>query len=283
MATTFIGQKRGSGTFNVRSQNGLPVMDETYEYLVLSSSISDTLLTVSATTGLPVVGTSVSPSGVGICRSKTAKRDSGNQLLWIVTCTFSSQVDDRQGSFDPSTDPTAWIPICETKYERMQEVVTVDANGDPIVNSAGQVFPNGMTVTRLIPYWEFYQFEAISTTDEDIMDRNETVNDDTFKGRDAGTLLLSVNSSVVGFYYGAALRLTGYSLRWNRDGWKKKYLDVGETYLDDNGVLRPYLVDGRLVMGMLDTDGNKRDPSYGPNILEFDRYPELDFDSFLRV
>lgn len=282
MATTLHGKPRCSGSWSIRAQNGIPVLDETYEYLVYSNDINDSHVTVYATTGLPTVGVTPSPSGVGICRSKTGKRDTVNQFLWRITCTFSSQVDDRQGSFNVSQDPTEWIPVYETKYERMQEVVTVDANGDPIVNSAGQVFPGGMTVTRLIPYWEFFQFEPVTVTDEAIMDRNETVNEEEFKGRDAGSLLLSINSSVVGYYYGTPLRLTGYTIRWNRNGWKRKYLDVGEAYLDDDGVLRPYLVDGRLIMGMLDSDGGRRDPAYGPNVKEFDKYPELDF-SFLRT
>jgi hypothetical protein len=174
------------------------------------------------------------------------------------------------------------VPIYETKFERLQEVVTVDKDGDPIANSAGQPFPGGMTVTRLIPIWEFFQLEPESVTDEVIMDRNETVNSTTFKGRAAKTLLLTVNSSVVGYYYGQRRRLTQYSIRYNKDNWRHKRLDVGEAYLS-TGSLKPYLVEGRLVMGPLNGTGGQAAAGSPPAVLEFDKYAELNFASFLRI
>jgi len=281
MATTLIGQERYTDSPVVRSMSGIPVLEETYVYLVSSSTTADNHLTVLGTTGLPVVGVTASPTGVGICKTKKAKRDAKNQFLWRVTCEFSSEIDERQNNYNPATDPVTWLPIYETKFERMQEVVTQDVDGDPIANSAGQPFPSGMTITRMIPVWEFFQFEASTVTDEQIIDRNETVNNATFKGRAAKTLLLTVMSSVVGFYYGSRRRLTQYSLRYNVDNWRHKRLDVGEAYLDA-GVLTPYLVDGKLIMGGLDGSGGKVADGDPPAILEFDRYPAISF-SFLRV
>jgi hypothetical protein len=282
MATTLLGEPRATGTFNIRSAGGVPIVDEQYEYFVLSDNITDSNQTIYSTAGLPTVGVSTSPSGLGICTSKSGSRDSGNQFLWRIVCSFSTEVEERQSSYDPGTDPEVWVPIYETKFERLQEVVTVDKDGDAIANSAGQPFPGGMTVTRLIPIWEFFQLEPESVTDEQIMDRNETVNSGTFKGRAAKTLLLTVNSSVVGYYYGQRRRLTQYALRYNKDNWQHKRLDVGEAY-KDGSALKPYLVEGRLVMGPLNGSGAKTTAGDPPFILKFDRYTAVDFSSFLRI
>lgn len=280
MATTLLGLAR-KGDVNIRSKSGIPIVEETYYYKVLSDVQNEAYLNVTGTAGLPVVGVTVSPGNVGRCNSKSATNDPVNTRLWHVTCTFTSEVEDKQGNFDPASNPVTWIPIYETKFERLQEVVTVDKDGDAIANSAGQPFPSGMTVTRLIPIWEFFQFEAATVTDEQIIDRNETVNNATFKGKPEKTLLLTVNSSVIGFYYGIALRLTQYSIRYNKDNWTHKRLDVGEAYLD-GGVLKPYLIDGKLVMGPLDGSGGKANDGDPPAILEFDRYTPISF-SFLRI
>jgi hypothetical protein len=283
MATTLKGIERYTDKPRIRSAGGVAVLDETYTYLVVSNNIADTHLNVlQNTAGVPQVGITISPSGVGLCKSTSATRDPKNQLLWRVTAEFSSEVDERQSSYDPTTSPTAWIPVYETKFERLQEVVTVDQSGAPIANSAGQPFPTGMTVTRMIPIWEFFQFEAATVTDEQVLARNEVVNNATFKGRAAKTLLCTINSSVIGFYYGIRLRLTQYSLRYNVKNWTHKRLDVGEAYLDGT-TLKPYLVQNKLIMGPLDGSGDKVPDGDPPAILEFDQYASVDFASFLRI
>lgn len=281
MTTSLRGQARATGQCSIRSRNGVPVLDETYEYWVVSNNISDTHVNVYATTGLPTVGVTASPSGTGICNSKSCSRDATNQFLWKVICTFSTEVDERQSSYDPGTDPTAWVPVYETKFERLQESVNTDRNGVAIANSAGQMFPTGMTISRFIPVWTIFQFEASTVTDEQIIDRNETVNNGTFRGRAANTLLLTVDSSVIGYYYGARRRLTSYTIRYNRKNWKHKRLDVGEAYLQA-GVLKPYTIEGRLVMGNLNGSGGKAADGVAPSIREFDQYPAISF-SFLRT
>ena len=281
MTTSLRGQARATGQCSIRSRNGIPILDETYEYWVISNNINDTHVDVYATTGLPTVGVTSSPSGTGICNSKSCSRDATNQFLWKVVCTFSTEVDERQSSYNPGTDPTAWVPVYETKFERLQESVNTDRNGVAIANSAGQMFPTGMTISRFIPLWTIFQFEASTVTDEQIIDRNETVNNGTFRGRAANTLLLTVDSSVIGYYYGARRRLTSYTIRYNRKNWKHKRLDVGEAYLQ-GGVLKPYTIDGRLVMGNLNGSGGKSADGVAAAIREFDQYPAISF-SFLRT
>jgi len=236
-----------------------------------------------------VVGVTVSAFGYTICRTKDAKRRKDNPLIWDVTCEFSSDVDERQSSQNVESDPESWIPVYETKWERLQEVVTKDFAGTSIANSAGQPFETGLTIGRFIPVWEFFQFESASVTDETIIARNERVNAGVFKGRAAKTLLITVMSSVIGYYYGNRRRLTQYSIKYNSRNWKHKRLDVGTVYLSAPDVdtevgWTPIMDDnGNNVLGALDGSGNKQLTGVEPATLEFDMYETIDFGSFLRT
>jgi len=267
----------------IRSAGGVPILDETYNYLVEAESLTTSRLSILSTAGVPQVGITITSGGAAVCRTVNAVRRADQRQLWDVTATFSSEVDERQNVQSVGGDPTAWIPIYETKFERLQEISTKDEAGDAIANSAGQPFADGIVRTRFIPIWEFFQLEASSVTDEQVIDRNETVNDATFKGRLEKTLLCTVLSSVVGFYYGARRRLTRYSLRYNAAKWTQKRLDVGTVYLD-GAVHKPYLdSEGNVILGGLDGAGAKVAPGTEPDVLEFDMYPTATFASFLRV
>lgn len=302
---TLIGEKRpGGGRLNTRQ--GRPVLEERYEYLVKADYVGQTRIEILQTAGLPSLG-SAGPGGLTICKGKDAQRRESTSLYWDVSCDFSSEVDDESGENDPNVDPATWVPVYETKWEPLQEVVPKDLSGKAIVNSVGQPYETGLTITRKIPVWEFFQFETGSTSDETIIDRHECINSGTFKGREAETLLCNVLSSVVGFYYGQRRRLSQYQLKYNYKKWTHKRLDVGTTYLDENGDEKAYKVkdvNGDLVQvlgglwgpleddptkkgqpsGGFDTDGTPLADSTRENvgILEFDIYPKKSF-SFLRI
>lgn len=287
MANVIIGEKRVGGA-RIRSSGGMAILEETYEYLVRSDDKNNTRLEILITSGLPLVNITVASHGYTVCRTKDARRDENNIYLWHVICEFSSEVDERQSGQDPASDPNEWIPVYETKYERLQEIVSVDRNGDVVANSAGQHFENGLTISRFIPIWEFYQFEEATIDDEDIIERNEKVNSGTFKGRPAKSLLLNVLSSVVGFYYGERRRLTKYQIKYNEKLWTHKRKDIGTIYLD-GGVAYVYTKKIKNeneeipISGPLDGSGGKAADGAGPAILEFDLYDEINFSSFLRV
>lgn len=278
---TVLGERR-VGTINIRSSNGIPVVDETFEYLVEADDINESRVTIVTAPGLPITGITTGTAGVTICQTKNCTRDDNNALLWHVTCSFSSEVEEGQQNPDPQTDPEEWVPIYETKFERLQEIVTKDQSGTKIANSAGQPFENGLTITRFIPVWEFWQIESASISDETIIDRNEVVNSSTFLGRAAKTLLCTVQSSQIGFYYGATRRLTKYSLKYNDKTWQHRRLDVGTVYLDA-GVLKPYLDDeGNVILGGLNGSGAKVTAGQPPAERAFDMYATNAF-SFLRT
>ena len=284
MSSSLVGgYPKREGRCAIRSTNGLPVLDETYSYIVRCTNRDESYTTVLTTPGLPLIG-DPSPSGFGTLRAKNAVRRESNPIIWDVVCDYSSEVQESSTVQDPTRDPTIWVPIYETKYEKIQEVVTKDKAGTVIANSAGQPFPVGLTQTRKIPVWEFYQIEA-PVSDETIVDRSETVNSVAFKGRVAKSLLLTVLSSQVGFYYGARRRLTHYSLKYNKKLWTHKRADVGTVYLS-GGVQLPYLDGGtpaRVINGGLNGSGAKVSVGSPPAERSFDMYDELDFRAFLRI
>ncbi len=273
--------KRGT-SYAIRSQGGIPVIDETYNWIVVSTIRNATADEILATTGLPRVNISTSPNNLGVCRAVSATQWVENIYHWTVTGSFSSAVEDRQTIQDPTVNPETWVPIYETKFERLQEVVTKDKSDDPIANSAGQPFSVGLTVSRFIPVWEFFQIEA-AISDEALIARNETINETSFRGRDAETLLLTIMSSVVGYYFGQKRRLTQYALRYNKRKWTHKRLDTGTAYKVSTDLM-PYTdKHGNVINGGLDGAGGKVAVGDPPAILEFDMYDKLNFNPFLRV
>lgn len=289
MATVKDGSEKRIGDIRIRSRNGIPIVEETYGWIVIADNVYEPKESIATAAGLPFIGTT-SPSGLTVCKTLRGTRREGNSLYYDFQADYSSEItelttDDTGGGADPTdTDPTAWIPVYKTKFERLQEVVAEDASGNPVVNSAGQPYETGLTRSRFIPIWHFYQFEAATVTDETIIDRNETVNETEFKGRAISTLLLTVEDSEIGYFYGARRRLTRYALRYNKKTWKRKRLDVGTTYLD-GATLKTYVDDdGNPILGPLDGAGGKVSPiNTGPAINEFDEYALLEFKDFLRV
>lgn len=281
MANTILGEARPAQA-SIRSSGGIPVLDETYMFLVRAASKNTSRISVLLTPGLPIVGQTVSAFGFSVCKSKSAVRRENQADLWDVTCEFSSEVDERKEQARPDQNPEEWRPIYETKFERLQEIATRDENDVAIANSAGQPFENGIIRARFIPVWEFFQFEPPSITDEQVLDRNEVINSANFRGKPSKTLLCTVMSSVIGYYYGSLRRFTKYSLRYNYKNWRHKRLDVGTVYLD--GAEHPPYLDasGNVMLGGLDGSGNKVAVGDPPAILQFDMYPAVDFNSFLR-
>lgn len=282
MAHVLLGEKR-QGSSSVRSSGGIPILDDTYHFLVRAESLTASRTSILSTFGLPQVGVTITADSAAVCRSVTATRREDQRLLWDVTAVFSSEVDERQGTQSVTGNPETWIPVYETKFERMQEVVTKDAAGTAIANSAGQPFDNGMLRSRFIPVWEFFQFESPFVPDEVVIERNEVVNNAVFRGKNAETLLCTVLSSVIGYYYGSSRRLTHYAIRYNTQTWRHRRLDVGTVYLDA-GVHKPYLDDnGNVMLGGLDGSGAKVAPGTEPSVLGFAMYPSVNFSSFLRI
>lgn len=280
MSTSLRGVGR-PGACSLRTSGGIAILDETYHYIVETTSNSEPYLSVITTAGLPTVNQTITTFGV--CRSVSATRREANPKIWDVVAEFSSEVEDNQSSANPQSDPLVWVPVYETKFERIQEVFSKDVNNKVFANSTGQPFSNGLTISRFIPIWEFFQFESATVSDEQIIERNEVVNSATFKGRAAKTLLLTVVSSSIGFYYGRKMRLTKYQLRYNVKTWVKKILDTATTVKNGSN-LEPYTDRaGNVILGSLDGSGARQAVGTPPALIDFEIYEAKAFASFLRI
>lgn len=274
---TLIGEKR-LGASRTRATRGIPIVEDTFHFLVKADSINESRDSIFSTAGLPAAG--ITQRGLSVCRVISGVKWDDNPLYWDFTAEFSSEIEE--GTQKANTDPTTWIPVYETRFERLQENNTKDKNGTAIANSAGQPFETGITTSRFIPIWTFVQFESAQVDDETIVERNETTNNAEFRGRAIDTLLCIVESSTLGFYYGQRRRLTVYSLKYNVRGWKHRRLDVGTVYKSGSTLL-PYTDDSdNVILGGLNGSGGKVAAGVAPSILEFDMFESISFD-FLRT
>ena len=92
MAHTFLGEQRPAVS-SIRSNGGVPVLDETFHHLVLADSKFASRLSILATTGVPVPGVTVSAFGSAVCKSVSATRREDQVLYWDIVSEFSSEVD----------------------------------------------------------------------------------------------------------------------------------------------------------------------------------------------
>lgn len=290
-----IGEKR-EGEVSITSRGGgMVTIDETWHYIVEADSKTDERLVVSRCQGLPIVGSTTSAGGLAVCKSKVGTRRADNPLIWDFTCSFSSEVeeDSDQSQQAPGSDPTTWVPVRKTMFERREYVSFTDKDGTPVLTSAGQPYDTGIVLSRFLPVWEFTQFESATVTDEIMLSRNEVVNASTFKGKAAKTLLCIVVDSTLGFYYGQRRRLSTYRLIYDSKDWRLKRLDVGTIYKNGSGVPKNYIVQGQVIMGPL--NGTNGQPAGGfdanglpdmdgtpPGLRYFDIYATDSF-AFLRI
>lgn len=279
---TLVGEKREGGVSVRKSGRSLSI-ETTHSYRVKADSKSDSRATIMATSGLPIVGSTL--NGPAICTGKTCNRDPANPLYWDVEVTFSTDSeDDSSGASEAAgSDPSTWTPIAELAFETYTEVGLTDASGNPVVNSAGQPFETGFARPRTLVRLDFDQFEPTSVTDEDLIERNETVNNATYKGKAAKTLKLSIRSATIGTYFGYAAWRVSYSLTYKPDTWQRTRLDIGNCYLS-SGNLLPYTDnEGNRIVGPLDGSGGKQAAGTSPAVLTFDEYDAINFSSFLRL
>lgn len=285
MATRLKGEGRAGGVVVSMGKDGLKY-SETYEFLVETDSKNTGRATVLLTAGLPILYVSVSVGGPAVCDQLTADRDPINPYWWRVKANFSSDISEGgDGSKDPANagqSVTAWQSKGKIRFERYEEIMTKDVNDKEYVNSAKQPFETGLPIPRTIACIDFAQFEDGGITLETIMDRNGVINSDSFRGRDEKTFLLTVQSAERGFYYGQSAWLIYYSLKYKRDNWIKKQLNIGSMYLD-SGTLKPFESNGARFIGGLNSSGNKVSAGTAPSVEEFEQFEAIAFTGLLRV
>lgn len=285
MASEIVGEKRDASASIKRGENFQLLFSETYSYVVLADSVDTTREEILLDTpGLPIVGITTTNAGA-VCVSKSAERRQENARYWDVTCEFESQPEEQeQDEENPSDDPVTWKPKFKASFEVREKVLWTDKSDTPkkIVNSVNQRFETPLMEKKLITVISFTQFESVSLKIEDIIDRNDKVNQSSFLWKDPRTLLLNVTGAEKGYYGRYPAWRISYSLRYDPDTWDVEMLDVGTVYKDGTKYM-PWLDgDGHRIVGNLNSDGTKRALSSAPLTRTFEIYGKSDF-SFIRT
>lgn len=261
-----------------------------YKYIVLASSKTVSREEILLLTpGLPIVGLVYGVTQQK-CMSKTASRMGVNPLYWEVVADFESGAEDQKP--DPSDpdnpDPVTWIPLFQIdSFETKQRVLYEDFSTTPkkIVNFANQPFAEPLTRTVTICSFSLVQFESATQDINDIMDRNDTVNEGTFRGRDAKTCKLNVTGAELGYYgFFPAWKIT-YKVTYDPDTWETEMLQVGSVFKDtaDGNKIKPYLdqTNSHRIVGKLAANGDKLAHTADPLTTKFLTYKQISFD-FIR-
>lgn len=285
MATVLLGERKGTRRSSLTNRGAKVIYEETLTYIVESDAFDEPQLTVLSTTGLPLVmiDSITGTFGFCLCTGKSASQNKDNGKIWDVECTFTTDIEgqDTETGGDPA-DPTTWIPRYKGTFEFMPKVLYKDftePDPKPYLNSAGDRFPDPMIYRRPITVYEFWQIEDAVITDIEIGDRNDSINETTFRDFDAETLKLQVSGFERGFWYGIDAVKIDYKVSYFREGWRNSPAQVGYGYRESAGGNR--VASDTLVF--LDTDGTKLpDSTVEPLYGDFLPSPLLEFNDFLR-
>lgn len=286
---TLIGEKI-EGSISTRvGKNGILLREQTHTYTVeADNAFQHRPEIIFNTLGLPRYG-AVYTGGLTV-KSINADRTDEHELRWKVTVVGSTEVEEdqeskNQNSGNTSSDPTTWIPIASVRFEPFDEIFRKDINGKKWVNSAKKPFETGLVRQRRVAMVQFSQFEPISTTLEDIMDRCDTVNSIVYKGKAIKTLLISVENATIGTYSGVRCWRVDYTMRYKKDNWILKQLDVGYGHYVSSTYTAFIDNEGNSYLGSLNGSGAKvtNEQTDDPAIIEFEAYEAYDFNDYLKV
>lgn len=278
MPAPYIKGEATKGGTSIRKDGNNVVISDTFHYLVIADKDA-TRDEVRSTTGLPSVNFTRLANGA-ICTAKDAERDEKQPRLWRVSCTFETIPPDQEQNEESTPDPTTWIPKWGGSLQSIDFYGGLDADGNPVLNSAKRPFSDATAIKKSLISMQFSQYESASTGLGTIADRNDTVNSSSIKGFPAKTLLLNVRSFEYGTFYETPCVRIDYSLTYNKDTWIEKRLDIGYEYLVD-GVLKPAFSGGSRIEVRLNGSGGKRADGDPDVFIDVKRYREISF-SFLR-
>lgn len=200
--------------------------------------------------------------------------------LWKLTVRYSTDaIDPSKQQLDPLDRPP------DVQWGREDQTVTVwkDANGDPILNTAGDPFEKGMDTTRgirtLVIARNEEAYDAVATQIYE-----NRVNTVACFGYEPGEVL---SKSIVGasqYEMGERFFKVTYSFRIKLGGWKRVFLNQGMRFIDAG---TGDLVAATEANGspssrpvLLSILGTKLDPGDDPVYIEVEEFLGIDFNDF---
>jgi hypothetical protein len=284
MASVIVGEMR-KGQASVKKGQGVTLtFSSTWHFLVVTDDKTTSREEVLfGTPGLPFVGLMYGAIQA-ICTGIDAQRRETNPIYWDVTCTFDTGSESqKQSASDPeSVDPTTWVPVFVVdSFETRDKVLKEDFSPSPkkCVNSAGTEYSEPLVVTESLCSFSFTQFENVSLTLNDILDRNGTVNKTEFSNYAERTLKLNITKAEQGLFVNVPAWRIEYRVTYDPDKWDEIRLNVGPT--DINGEECVSLKNKFRIVGNLTSSGLQ---TYGaPSETTFRVKREIEFADFIRL
>jgi hypothetical protein len=223
-----------------------------------------------------------------ICDDVTCEREEKHALYWNVTANFKTGSEQQRQNEQQDPNPATWIPFFKIDSFTTKEKVLAKDRTTPTpkagVNSAGTPFDQPLTTTTSLCQFSFVQFDSPSLTLKDFLDRNDTVNSQSFNtGREvlaARTMLIEVQEAELGSYAGYQAWRAKYRVTYDPDTHDDKRADIG-PFFKEGGVLQRYMDDTKAfgIVGALNGSGAKAST---PAELSF-RVKKEDTLSWIRV
>jgi hypothetical protein len=200
-----------------------------------------------------------------LCRDLSVRQDGENRKVWIVTAKFSTKHKDD----DNEADPLDRRVKSRLDFAPYQKLVTVDQNGDPIVNSAGD--PYEVTVDDHRPVL-VYQRNEESINVPLVIDYQNSVNADSWKGLSAGQGKLTIVYGEEQVENGTRFWPATYSIHIREEGWDFTPVDRGARIKLASGELIAARDVFQNVQGQVNLDGAGNRLAAGEDLVYLDPF-----------
>jgi hypothetical protein len=300
MAVTYRGKKAGE-SIEWTSDNGKISLGYNETHVLVADSKTESKANILTVPELPIPGFTVGSLG-SVCRSLTPRQDTKQPRVWYVDARYIGE--PTQEDPEENGDPLEWVPIWKESFNFEDRTMEQDAEGVLVVNTANQKFSEGMIFPEPIIVYPFTQFEPLTLTSSQLLARNNTTNNATYRGFQKWTIRLLVKSREKGFIGSTECYKVEYEAQWRpgdaantwykkvsgtwtlqnfTSGWHEMRLSVGYKQIKSARLVNCVDDDKRNIQGSLDVNGEQiTSPTAAPIVLGFARCKPVDFSSFIR-
>lgn len=193
------------------------------------------------------------------------------------------EVEVEYGPRVPREENPLDQPLEESlEFAQFERIVDVDADGNPVLNTAGDPFDPPVTRDDSRPILKIVRNEA-TFRPVFILGFRDCINESEFRGFPAGTVKcqpIPVRRAwhpIPGYYY-----IHAYEFHIDEDGWNKPVLSQGLRAIDGSGNRRQILIEGHPATSPVPLDENGAELAVGadPFYVTPKRYASKDFSVF---
>lgn len=270
----------GRSSSRVRNDDGSTSKRASRLFFVTTDDESDGPEAAELATGVPNLGDALPTDSDRRCRELSVKQLGTDGLHFMVTASYDNTTPE-----DAAPDnPLDRAPVVSFSFSRSTIQVFRDRDGNPIQNSAGDLFttPIEKDVSDLV--WSIVRNEAGVTT-EQIEKYQDALNSDTIHGHAPETLrMLSMRGvereengvEFVEMSYAVGVRLDKWSSKILDQGVREKKTNAGGLVLETRAIVDEagYEVSAPV---LLNGSGEVLAEGATPTLLEFDLYKSAAF------